>query len=113
MDRDLLATLPKKEERENYIISCIRKMHEEPLKGLAHGRKSLQNGCQAERRPTKPSATPQHIDAFDWFDVRSKYPYLKPKVKRMLVKSAYESDDTSPCHNKAEAVVEELRAPDF
>ena len=48
---------------------------------------------------------------FDWFDVRSKYPYLKPKVKRVLVKSAYESDDATPTNEKTMGV--EAGQPDF
>lgn len=100
IDRNILVGMQKKEEREAYIITCIRKVHDEPVKATFSGRKSIQASQQVLSRPTKSNPAVAKKDAFDWFDVRSKYPYLKPKVKRVLVKSAYDSEDVSPCNEK-------------
>ena len=71
----------------------------------------MQYSQQTVPHPPKNSASMRKKDAFDWFDVRSKYPYLKPKVKRVLVKSAYESDDVTPCNEKT--MTPDVRQPDF
>jgi|JI9StandDraft_2_1071091.scaffolds.fasta_scaffold402356_2 hypothetical protein len=71
----------------------------------------MQHNQQTPTHPPKSSSNIRKKDAFDWFDVRSKYPYLKPKVKRVLVKSAYESDDVTPCNERT--VVPDSQQPDF
>lgn len=83
IEREIFFGLATKEERYKFLVSKIANVVEAETAASSIGR------CKSAETERKTDDH-QKKDMLGWLEVKCKYQYLIPKVKRVLVKSVYE-----------------------